>query len=44
MVINVIGERKYNDPSIPADTHALVGLEIEAFYNTEGSLLLDPIH
>jgi len=40
MVIDVIGERKYNDPSKPGDTQALVGLEIEAFFNTEGSPIL----
>jgi hypothetical protein len=37
MGIDVIAERKYNDASIPADTRALVGLEIEAFFNSEGS-------
>jgi hypothetical protein len=40
MVIDVIGERRYNDPSIPADTQALISFEIQAFFNTQGSLLL----
>ncbi len=40
--IDVIGERKYNDPELQADTEAWIHIKIEAYLNTQGSLILGP--
>lgn len=42
ILIDVIGERTYNDSAIVADPHAIVAFKIRAFFNTDRSLSLNP--